>query len=654
MALTDLDRKLLDGFSDEIGAPSGLVAGDLGISVAEVTRTAKRLEAEGLLEDTGYAMRRQRDGRWQWIDKPKTEGGMRSRPGASTVWKTTDAGRAALEERRKSAGRAQETAMGKRDAKAAGAKYATDQIEGEHFTNWVYDQLVEASKMDPSETLPLETKEDARKIARNMLQQLVWDMKQQGGAQEELGSSATRDEIQAFYEGADGALRKATPWLAEELLRINGEIRGVPQEAKEAKEAKGRRSAPLPGDENRKRLASYIAHLVMYDKTVRPIDLVRAYHLSDEEAAAALAGSYEYFGPGGKSYAQFERHVEKALKKKTWFSAPEPKAIPDAAREYGRYAWLLENAAPKNTDQGKKDASDIEDLQRQLSNVGFNGWGLAIDNWPEALTYYNAAPSVYRRHSRDTAGEARESPIARDYIAVDRNDRRVAGPFRTRGEADGHVPPGGYVKFSSATRRRAPSPPSSYPIFREGSTPNFQSGERVRIRIIGPKGQLADPPFWYTVPNVIDIEELALQFSQTIQPGMFVSISDGKSSWTFQKETHAGQNAVRRTHKLPTARYREAPAAQEAPRGGSTYRIAVKYWDRHYGDGHVQFRQSFEARRSEANDQKAIEILESALRSHSKPQGRVAEAWAERSDPRYGPTTLRKYDGSSGRWVQVK
>ena len=88
------------------------------------------------------------------------------------------------------------------------------------------------------------------------------------------------------------------------------------------------------------------------------------------------------------------------------------------------------------------------------------------------------------------------------------------------------------------------------------SNQNFQQGERVRIRIIGPKGQLTDPPFWYTIPYVIDLEELALQFSQTIQPGMFVSISDGKNSWTFQKETHAGQNAVRRTHKLPTARYR--------------------------------------------------------------------------------------------------
>ena len=90
---------------------------------------------------------------------------------------------------------------------------------------------------------------------------------------------------------------------------------------------------------------------------------------------------------------------------------------------------------------------------------------------------------------------------------------------------------------------------------------NFQNGERIRIRVIGPKGQLADPPFWHTVTGTMSVEDVALQFTQTIQPGMFVSISDGKNSWTFQKETHGGKNSVRRTHKLPTARYRETREA---------------------------------------------------------------------------------------------
>ena len=144
----------------------------------------------------------------------------------------------------------------------------------------------------------------------------------------------------------------------------------------------------------------------MYEHGVRPVDLVRAYRLTDEEANRVLENPSAFFGPGGKSYAQLQVHIEKALKKKEWFSAPEPKEIPGAALAYGRYVWLLENAAPKNTDQGLKDKSDIEDLQRTLSNVGFNGWGLFVDNWPEAQTYYNAAPNVYRPHRRSGPTEA--------------------------------------------------------------------------------------------------------------------------------------------------------------------------------------------------------------------------------------------------------
>jgi len=86
----------------------------------------------------------------------------------------------------------------------------------------------------------------------------------------------------------------------------------------------------------------------------------------------------------------------------------------------------------------------------------------------------------------------------------------------------------------------------------------------------------------------------------------------------------------------------------------STYRVTIKYWDRHYGDGHVQFSRRFEARRSTKADQAAIDALEEGLRLHSKPQGREAQAWAERSDPGEGPGTLRAYDGSSGVWVRVE
>jgi guanosine-3',5'-bis(diphosphate) 3'-pyrophosphohydrolase len=103
--LSDLDRRLLDAYHvsaavgsvDDIGAPAGLVADQLGLSTAAVTQATKRLAALGLVEDTGYAMKFERSrigrgGSWQWTDRPKGERGMLSRPGASTVWRTTQAG----------------------------------------------------------------------------------------------------------------------------------------------------------------------------------------------------------------------------------------------------------------------------------------------------------------------------------------------------------------------------------------------------------------------------------------------------------------------------------------------------------------------------------------------------------------------------------
>jgi hypothetical protein len=96
-SLTDLERKLLDEFKEENGAPAGLVAQNLDISTATVTKAAKKLQAEGLLEDTGSAMKfERRTNSWQWIDKPKTEGGMVSKPGASTVWRATLRGHGAI------------------------------------------------------------------------------------------------------------------------------------------------------------------------------------------------------------------------------------------------------------------------------------------------------------------------------------------------------------------------------------------------------------------------------------------------------------------------------------------------------------------------------------------------------------------------------
>jgi len=95
-------------------------------------------------------------------------------------------------------------------AQAAGEKYAVVQIQTEHFDNWVRDQLIEASKMPEDQVLPLETPDDARKIARNMLQQLEWDIKRDADVATELesyGVEVTRETEQAFFKGVHKALQ---------------------------------------------------------------------------------------------------------------------------------------------------------------------------------------------------------------------------------------------------------------------------------------------------------------------------------------------------------------------------------------------------------------------------------------------------------------
>lgn len=112
--------------------------------------------------------------------------------------------------------------MSKKEERA-GVTYAADQIEGDHFMSWVRDQMYEASQMDPSQVLPLETKADAKVIARNMLQQLEWDVKR------DLNESP--DFFKGFSEYLDRT--DVIDWLADEVLSINEELRsGGTEEAK--------------------------------------------------------------------------------------------------------------------------------------------------------------------------------------------------------------------------------------------------------------------------------------------------------------------------------------------------------------------------------------------------------------------------------------
>jgi hypothetical protein len=138
-------------------------------------------------------------------------------------------------------------------AEKAGIKYANDQLGSDYFHEWVREQMFEAEQMrrsDPSSVLPLETKSHARKIARNMLQQLEWDTKRELNVLDYVPGAkdlvAPEEVVKKFYEGFDWALhgdpapgdQRVEDWLADEILELNREAREkVAPETREAKRA---------------------------------------------------------------------------------------------------------------------------------------------------------------------------------------------------------------------------------------------------------------------------------------------------------------------------------------------------------------------------------------------------------------------------------
>lgn len=135
-------------------------------------------------------------------------------------------------------------AQGKRrvrevDAEAAGEEYAKEQINSDFFRDWVWDQMSEGHRMrkaDPNSVIPLDNAADYKKLARNMLQQLEWDMDRDMTVQDVLSSvgvdseGGTRDTEVAreFFQGVKAALKKPSVvnWLASECRAMEKELKG--------------------------------------------------------------------------------------------------------------------------------------------------------------------------------------------------------------------------------------------------------------------------------------------------------------------------------------------------------------------------------------------------------------------------------------------
>lgn len=140
---------------------------------------------------------------------------------------------------------------------AAGEQYAYDQISSDHFTDWVSDQIAEASRLPEDKVLPLETKADALIIAKNMLQQLRWDAKREVTAREieRLSgisvSDASSAVLNAFWEGFQKGLDASRDGLADELLELKAQQN--PRRASEPRKKKAKAKGTKKKATKRKR-----------------------------------------------------------------------------------------------------------------------------------------------------------------------------------------------------------------------------------------------------------------------------------------------------------------------------------------------------------------------------------------------------------------
>ena len=169
------------------------------------------------------------------------------------------------------------------DAESAGAQYAQAQLEGDYFMDWVREQLAEAADMQDrgEEMLPLENKQDALVVAKNMLQQLEWDTKK-GLDERELGrlagvESVSRETHNEFYKGFREALDSSRDWLADELLRLKGEMRGGG-----TVEARRSPKKPVGGIEDD---TSIMPHIVA-DSVISEVELYTGIEVPDKRVLA--------------------------------------------------------------------------------------------------------------------------------------------------------------------------------------------------------------------------------------------------------------------------------------------------------------------------------------------------------------------------------
>ena len=241
-------------------------------------------------------------------------------------------------------------------ATAAGTQYAEDQIQSDHFSDWVRDQISEGEQLRRRGE---DVIDDTDQIARNMLQQLKWDIMRDLDVPREF---AGNDEaVQAYAQGIRNVLEgeSARTWLSEEIKYIQEERAG--QQASEKTRVREQRGS-----------------------------------ISRDKIQSALAIVHR----NGRS----------------------PVAVRDA-----------------------------------ILNTGLNDAEIDI-----LLNSIHVKRSELGPLTSQVPHKPR--PMVRDYEAIDSRARRIAGPFKTYGDAKQAAGPAGTVKFvPSKAREHAPRRPTAAP-----------------------------------------------------------------------------------------------------------------------------------------------------------------------------------------------
>ena len=326
-------------------------------------------------------------------------------------------------------------------ADKAGADYANEQVGGDHFRDWVYDQVAEAERMrasNPDSVFPSDTPDGAKRAARNMLQQLEWDTKRQMDQREILElSGATgvfsagsadwardtygitvKDVTDAFFAAFDAELEKPAvrQWLTDLVLEINEDVRGV-------------RKSELVRDEDSPE-KSVLWRDIPPGSSVEQVGHSYFVTLPDGKRASvywsgrdALVASYAL-----DSMAKASRRGQK-------LPLPRPRgAEPRSARSVVRdYVPVDSRGRPLSP-----PTKDYEKAKRQADKAG-------------GVVKFKVNREPHR-------------PVVRDYIPVDTRGRPLSPPTKDYGEAKKKADrAGGVVKFSAtrgASERLRPRTPS--------------------------------------------------------------------------------------------------------------------------------------------------------------------------------------------------